>query len=60
MAPDARTTWHDRLTLSATRPAKKELFAADEASARVAGYLIGRLAQPALEWRRGVALVFDE
>ena len=42
---DARITWRGApLTLSKTRPSKEELLMDDNASARMTGYLIGRLA----------------
>lgn len=41
---DARITWHGvPLPLSKTRPTKEELLSGGDASARMAGYLIGRL-----------------
>ncbi len=45
---DARIAWKGRaLELSATRPTKAELLADDSASARMAGYLVSRLASRA-------------
>jgi NCS2 family nucleobase:cation symporter-2 len=64
LALDARITWRGRpLLLSATRPTKQELLMDGDASARMAGYLIGRLASRvrsrAVDGIAELHLVFD-
>ena len=61
---DARITWQGApLPISKTRPTKQELLMDDDAAARMAGYLIGRLASRVTSRTKGgmseVHLVFD-
>nr|WP_158747760.1 solute carrier family 23 protein [Acidisphaera sp. L21] len=61
---DARISWYGtKLPLSKTRPTKAELLADDDAAARMAGYLLGRLASRVTSRESGgvaeLHLVFD-
>jgi xanthine permease XanP len=64
LALDARISWRGQaLTLSATRPTKQEMLTDDDAPARMAGYLVSRLASQVRSRSSGdmseLHLIFD-